>query len=372
MKLEIDHDIFLDAITTARSVVERRNIIPILGNLLIKAQDDQVQVQTTDMDIEIIASVPARVENPGITTVMAATLYDIIRKLPRETPILLHVDEPYGNLVIKAGQSNFSLKTLPQEDFPIMASTEYETDFIISGSVLHRLFNKTRFAMSTDESRYTLNGVYLHIFDNSGDRMLRCVATNGMQLGCLDAPLPPGIENMPSVIVPRKTVGELLKLPKDEETEITVSISENKIRFVAPDITLTSKVIDGKFPDYIRVIPQNNNRMMRVNANKMTHAVDRVSTVARDNSRGLDMKLETDRLVLSVSAPDIGIATEELAVAHEEGPMNICFNARFMGELMSQVDQEDAIFMFDTPHEPVLIHDGDDQNALYVIMPMHG
>ncbi|WP_368345221.1 DNA polymerase III subunit beta [Pelagovum sp. HNIBRBA483] len=370
MKFSIERGALLKAVAQAQSVVERRNTIPILANVLIEAEGDAVQFRATDLDIEVVDRAPAKVERAGATTVAAVTLNEIVRKLPDGALVTLTEDGVSGRLSIEAGRSNFSLATLPKEDFPVMASSDYATNFSAPAPVLRRLFDKSKFAISTEETRYYLNGVYMHVAEADGGRVLRCVATDGHRLARIDADLPENAEGMAGVIVPRKTVGELRKLLDDDEMQIAVSVSETKVRFATPDITLTSKVIDGTFPDYTRVIPTGNTRKLEVDAADFAKAVDRVATVSSERSRAVKLSLDEDRLVLSVNAPDSGAAEEELAVAYGDERLEIGFNAKYLLEIASQVDRENAIFLFNSSGDPTLMREGNDTSAVYVVMPM--
>jgi DNA polymerase-3 subunit beta len=370
MKFSIERSALLKAVAQAQSVVERRNTIPILANVLIEAEGDSVQFRATDLDIEVVDRAPAKVERAGATTVSAVTLNEIVRKLPDGALVTLTDNSQAGRMTIEAGRSNFSLATLPREDFPVMATSEYAANFAAPASVLRRLFDKSKFAISTEETRYYLNGVYMHVADGDGGKVLRCVATDGHRLARIDAPLPEGADGMAGVIVPRKTVGEMRKLLDDDEMQIAVSVSETKIRFATPDITLTSKVIDGTFPDYTRVIPQGNTRRLEVDASEFAKAVDRVATVSSERSRAVKLSLDEDRLVLSVNAPDSGAAEEELVVAYSDEHLDIGFNAKYLLEIASQVDRENAVFLFNSSGDPTLMREGDDMSAVYVVMPM--
>lgn len=370
MKISIERASLLKAVSQAQSVVERRNTIPILANVLIEAEGSDVSFRATDLDIEVVDKAPAQVERAGATTVSATTLHEIVRKLPDGALVTLTADSATGRLTVEAGRSNFSLATLPKEDFPVMASSEYASNFSAPAPVLRRLFDKSKFAISTEETRYYLNGVYLHVSDSDGGQVLRCVATDGHRLARIDAELPEGASDMPGVIVPRKTVGELRKLLEDDEMKIAVSVSETKIRFATPDITLTSKVIDGTFPDYTRVIPQGNTRKLEVDAADFAQAVDRVATVSSERSRAVKLQLDEDRLVLSVNAPDSGAAEEELAVSYGDERLEIGFNAKYLLEIASQVDRENAVFLFNSSGDPTLMREGNDLSAVYVVMPM--
>jgi DNA polymerase-3 subunit beta len=370
MKLSMERSALLRAMSRAQSVVERRNTIPILSNVLIEAEGDQVSFRATDLDIEVIDKAPAMVSRGGATTVAAHTLHEIARKLPDGAMVELADDGISGRLEVRAGRSHFSLATLPREDFPIMASAEYQTNFACPAPVLRRLFDKAKFAISTEETRYYLNGVYMHAAKGPEGAVLRCVATDGHRLARIDAALPEGAEGVPGVIVPRKTVGELRKLLDDDEMTIAVSVSETKIRFATPEVTLTSKVIDGTFPDYARVIPTANAKRLEVDAAEFAQAVDRVATVSSERSRAVKMALAEDRLVLSVNAPDSGAADEELAVAYADEPLEIGFNARYLLEIAGQVDRENAVFLFNSAGDPTLMREGNDDTAVYVVMPM--
>ena len=370
MKISVERGVLLKAVAQAQSVVERRNTIPILANVLIEAEGSDVTFRATDLDIEVVDRAPAQVEKAGSTTVAATTLHEIVRKLPDGALVTLTADNAAGRLTVEAGRSNFSLATLPKEDFPVMASSEYATNFGADAPTLRRLFDKSKFAISTEETRYYLNGVYMHVADGDDGKVLRCVATDGHRLARIDAPLPEGAADMPGIIIPRKTVGELRKLLDDDDAQIAVSVSETKVRFATKDITLTSKVIDGTFPDYTRVIPAGNTRKLEVDASDFAQAVDRVATVSSERSRAVKMQLDEDRLVLSVNAPDSGAAEEELAVAYGDERLEIGFNAKYLLEIASQVDRENAVFLFNSSGDPTLMREGNDQSAVYVVMPM--
>ena len=370
MKLSIERSTLLKAVSHAQSVVERRNTIPILANVLIEAEDDKVQFRATDLDVEIVDRAQAKVDRPGSTTVSAVLLHEIARKLPDGALIELTSDTASSRLTVEAGRSNFSLATLPKEDFPIMASSEYAANFSAKSGDLRRLFDKSRFAISTEETRYYLNGVYMHSATFENSKVLRCVATDGHRLARVDTGLPEGAEELPGVIIPRKTVAEIRKFLDDDEVQIAVSVSETKVRFATPDITLTSKVIEGTFPDYTRVIPASNEKKLEVDADEFAKAVDRVSTVSSERSRAVKLSLEDDQLTLIVNSPDSGAAEEQVAVAYSDERLEIGFNAKYLLEISSQIDKENAIFMFNSSGDPVLIREDNDLSAVYVVMPM--
>ena len=370
MKLSIERATLLRAVSQAQSVVERRNTIPILANVLIEGEGSTVSFRATDLDIEVIDRAPAQIERAGATTVSAIMLHEIVRKLPDGALVSLTDDPRTGRLTVEAGRSTFALATLPREDFPVMASSEYSCNFAAPAALLRRLFEKSKFAISTEETRYYLNGVYFHTAQSETGPVLRCVATDGHRLARIDAPLPDGAADMPGVIVPRKTVNELRKLLETDDMQVAISVSETKLRFATPDISLTSKVIDGTFPDYTRVIPLSNTRRLEVDAAEFARGVDRVATVSSERSRAVKLALDDDTLTLSVNSPDSGMAQEELVVAYGEDRLEIGFNAKYLLEIAGQIDRENAVFLFNGPGDPALVREGSDTSAVYVVMPM--
>ena len=370
MKISVERSALLKATSRAQGVVERRSTIPILSNVMIEAEGGSARLRATDLDIEVLETIPAMVERAGATTVPAQTLHEIARKLPDGATVTLTDDSAAGRLAVSAGRARFTLPTLPREDFPMMASSEYEAHYTAPVPVLKRLFDKASFAISTEETRYYLNGIYLHAVKGPEGAHLRAVATDGHRLACIDAPAPAGAEGAPDVIVPRKTVAELRKLLEGDGEEIAVSVSPTKIRFEAGDISLTSKVIDGTFPDYTRVIPQGNDRRMEVDAQDFARTVDRVATVSAERSRAVKLAVSDDRLVLTVNSPDSGSATDELTVAYDAEPLEIGFNAKYLLEIAGQIDRENAVFLFADSGAPTLVREGEDASAIYVVMPM--
>ena len=304
----------------------------------------------------------------GASTVAAHTLHEIARKLPDGAMVELTDDGIAGRLEVRAGRSHFSLATLPREDFPIMASAEYQRACLPGPGAAPAV--RQGEVRDLDRGDPLLPEWRLHARRQGPDGpVLRCVATDGHRLARIDAPLPAGA-GLPGVIVPRKTVGELRKLLDDDEATIAVSVSETKVRFATPEVTLTSKVIDGTFPDYARVIPLGNTKRLEVDAAEFAQAVDRVATVSSERSRAVKLALEDDRLVLSVNAPDSGAADEELAVAYGDERLEIGFNAKYLQEIAGQVDRENAVFLFNSAGDPTLMREGNDETAVYVVMPM--
>jgi DNA polymerase-3 subunit beta len=370
MRLTIERGALLKALNHVQSVVERRNTIPILSNVLISAQEDGLRLNATDLDIEIGESAPAKVERAGATSAPAHTLYEFVRRLPENAQIKLDLAGDDPRLIIWAGKARLALAVLPPSDFPLMPVDGLATRFVIGPTELMRLIDKTRFAISTEETRYYLNGIYLHTVVNGEGSMLRGVATDGIRLALADAPAPEGAAGMPGVIVPRKTIQELRRLLDDAPGDVEVAVSEQKIRFAVGDAVLTSKLIDGSFPPYDRVIPKSNSRLLKVESKAFAAAVDRVATVSAERSRSVKMALDGDRLTLTVNNPDAGQATEDLPAEYDSEPMEIGFNARYLLDVANQIKGESAVFEFADSGSPTLVRDGADTHALYVLMPL--
>ena len=372
MQFKINKNTLIKSLSHIQGVVERRNTIPILSNVKITTAENSVELTATDMDLALTETLEAEIIKQGSITVPAHTFHDIIKKLPDSSEISITYDEDQDKkLQIIADKCDFSLPVIPANDFPAIESGEVTHSFQINKKDLLKLFDKSKFAISTEETRYYLNGIYLHAAESEkGGAVLRAVATDGHRLARFETVLPTGAGEMPGVIVPRKTVAELRKLLDDDDMVIAVSVSETKVRFATPQITLTSKVIDGTFPDYTRVIPYGNTKELKVDASDFAKAVDRVSTVSSERSRAVKLTLDEDRLVLSVNAPDAGAAEEELGVAYNDERLEIGFNAKYLQDIANQVDRENAVFLFNSAGDPTMMREGNDTSAVYVVMPM--
>src|SRR5215469_11721499 len=370
MKLTIERAALLKALGHVQSVVERRNTIPILSNVLLRGADGKLALSATDMDIEMISSVPAQGVKTGGTTVPAHTLYDITRKLPEGAQVALEIGADKGQMTLRSGRSTFTLACLPAEDYPVMSGSDLAHNFTISAADLKRLIDRTRFAISTEETRYYLNGIYFHAAKSEGVSLLRAVATDGHRLARMELPLPEGASGMPGVIVPRKAVMELRKLLDEVTEDVTVSLSETKVRFVLGDTVLTSKLIDGTFPDYDRVIPTGNDKVLEVVCKDFAAAVDRVSTISTEKSRAVKLSLERGSLTLSATSPENGTASEEIEARYTAAPIEIGFNSRYLLDIAQQIEGEGARFAIADAASPTLVRDSTDTSALYVLMPM--
>ncbi|WP_109807790.1 DNA polymerase III subunit beta [Sphingosinithalassobacter portus] len=368
MKATIERATLLKGLSHVQSVVERRNTIPILSNVLIEAQaSGTIRLMATDLDLQIDETIPAAVDQPGATTVSAHTLFDIARKLPEGAQVELSASE--GRIQVTAGRAKFTLATLPRDDFPVIAEGELPTTFELPAETLKQIIDKTRFAISTEETRYYLNGIFLHVADESTP-MLRAAATDGHRLARVTVPRPDGAESMPDVIVPRKCVGELRKLLDEVDGSVGVSLSGSKIRFDLGQAILTSKLIDGTFPDYTRVIPTGNDKLLKLDPKSLMQGVDRVSTIATEKTRAVKMALERDKVILSVTSPENGAAAEEVPGEYAATGFEIGFNSKYLMDILGQIEGDMVEVHLADASAPTLIRENDKSPALYVLMPM--
>ena len=375
MKVTVERAALLKALGHVHRVVERRNTIPILSNVLLRAVDGGLRLKATDLDMEVTEEVSADVSQAGATTVPAHVIYDIVRKLPDGAQVSLETTGDTGQMQLRSGRSRFMLQALSEGDFPDLAAGEMSTSFALGAADLKRLIEKTQFAISTEETRYYLNGIYLHTVEVDGATMLRAVATDGHRLARIELSAPAGAAGMPGVIVPRKAVAEIQKLIDDTAEDVKVELSQAKIRLsfgseAAGGVVLTSKLIDGTFPDYQRVIPTGNDKLLTVERGDFARAVDRVSTISSERGRAVKLALTEGRMTLSVNNPDSGNAVEELDVDYDSSPLDVGFNARYLLDITQQLDGDTALFKLADPGSPTVIQDREGAPTLYVLMPM--
>jgi DNA polymerase III subunit beta len=365
MKATIERATLLKSLGHVQSVVERRNTIPILSNVLIEAREDgSLRLMATDLDLQVDESVPANVSQAGATTVSAHTFFDIVRKLPEGSQVELSAAE--GKMQVVAGRARFNLSTLPRDDFPVIAEGELPTRFELPAATLREIIEKTRFAISSEETRYYLMGIFFHVVDDQ----MRAAATDGHRLARVTIARPDGAEGMPDVIVPRKAVQELYRLLEELEGTVEISLSPTKIRFGLGSAILTSKLIDGTFPDYNRVIPTANDKLLKLDPKSFSAGVDRVSTIASEKTRAVKISVDRDKVTLSVTSPENGVATEELAADYGSDGIEIGFNARYLLDILGEIDGDTVEVHLADAAAPTLLRESDRSNALYVLMPM--
>lgn len=365
MKATIERATLLKSLSHVQSVVERRNTIPILSNVLLDAREDgSIRLMATDLDLQVDESVPANVAQPGATTVSAHTFFDIVRKLPEGSQVELSAAD--GKMQVVAGRARFNLSTLPRDDFPVIAEGDLPTRFELPAATLRQIIDKTRFAISSEETRYYLMGIFLHVADDQ----LKAAATDGHRLARVTVAKPDGADGMPDVIVPRKCVAELRKLLDEVEGTVEVSLSPTKVRFGLGNAVLTSKLIDGTFPDYNRVIPTANDKLLKLDPKTFSAGVDRVATIASEKTRAVKMSVDRDKVTLSVTSPENGLATEELPADYSADGLEIGFNARYLLDILHEIEGDSVEVHLADAAAPTLLRENDKSNALYVLMPM--
>ena len=416
MKIIVERTPFLKALSHVQAVVEPRNTAPILSNLLLSAKDDHILMQATDLELEVREKMsPVRIERSGATTVHAHLLYSLVSKLPEDAPITLEVDDAgSGQLKINCKRSRFTLQTMPEAEYPGFSDGEFPHEFQLGAAALGKLIDTTQFAISSEETRYYLNGIFLHATqaldadnlssapgaqDETGRKdagnaidpasasslgpaaengedarasadVIRAVATDGHRLALRELPLPEGCDNMPGIIVPRKAVLNIRKLLDDTESAVRLEISENKIRVSVNDVVLTSKLIDGNYPDYQRVIPASNTNVLNIDRDMLRVAVDRVATLSRERGAAVKLKLSDDKADLSLDNADYGSGIEEINVEYSASPLQIGFNASYLLDIVKQISDSGAVLRFFDETSPILVHARDYDNALFVLMPM--
>jgi len=370
MKLTIERAALLKSLAHVQSVVERRTTIPILSNVKLEGRGGILSLNATDLDLDIVERVPADIARPGATTAPAHTFYDIVRKLPEGCQVEIDVKEEDGQLTLRSGRSKFSLSCLPVEDFPVLSGGDLPFQFALTAAELKALIDRTRFAISTEETRYYLNGIYLHAATGPDGAVLRAVATDGHRLARAEVTLPAGAAGMPGIIIPRKTINEIRKLIDETDGEVLLALSETKLRFSFGEAELTSKLIDGTYPDYERVIPADNDKVMDVDCKAFAQAVDRVSAISTEKSRAIKLTLGPGVATLSASSPENGSALEEIEAAYDAAPLEIGFNSRYLMDILGQVEGESARFAMADAASPTVVREVADSSAIYVLMPM--
>jgi DNA polymerase-3 subunit beta len=366
MKLVVERATLLKALGHVQSVVERRNTIPILSNVLISADGTTMRLMATDLDLQIVEEAPATVEVAGATTVSAHTLFDIVRKIPDGAQVTL--DATGAKMAVAAGRARFQLQTLPREDFPVIGESDLPVSFTLPAETLVTLIDKTRFAISTEETRYYLNGIFFHAPAGAGT--LRAVATDGHRLARVEIPLPDGADGMPDIIIPRKCVAEIRKLLDERDGDVEIALSASKIRFRIGAALLTSKLIDGTFPDYSRVIPTANDKLLKIDPATLAEGVDRVTAIASEKTRAVKLSLDRDRVTLSVTSPENGTASEDVPADYAAAGFDVGFNSRYLLDILAQVEGDLVEVHMADAAAPTLIRESEDAQALYVLMPM--
>ena len=373
MEFKINSSDLLKALSHIHGIVEVRHTLPILSNIILKAKDNELILSSTNLDIYCADKIKAEVSIAGEISVSAVTFFEIVKRLPSGSEVLMSMEEGENEITLKCGRSKFNLSTLKTDDFPIISDNDLLTNFVLSADELIRIIDKTKFAVSNEETRYYLNGIFLHKADRNSIQFLRAVATDGHRLAQYDIPLPQGAEDITGIIIPKKTIFELRKVLDDANGDVSVSLNENKIKFTFNDLKIISKVIDGTFPDYTKVIPQNNNKNFKTNNNEFKNAIDRVSAVAANEeskSRAIRLSLEDNKLNLSVESQSKGSANEILDISYNGDKVDIGFNSKYIIDICNEVDGEEVDISLLDSVSPAIILDKTDENLFFVLMPM--
>ena len=373
MEFKINSSDLLKALSHIHGIVEVRHTLPILSNIILKAKDNELTLSSTNLDIYCADKIKAEVSIAGEISVSAVTFFEIVKRLPSGSEVVMTMEEGENEIILKCGRSKFNLSTLKTDDFPIISDNDLSTNFVLSADELIRIIDKTKFAVSNEETRYYLNGIFLHKADRNSIQFLRAVATDGHRLAQYDIPLPQGAEEITGIIIPKKTIFELRKVLDDANGDVSISLNENKIKFTFNDLKIISKVIDGTFPDYTKVIPQNNNKNFKTNNNELKYAIDRVSAVAANEeskSKAIKLSLEDNKLNLSVESQSKGSANEIIDISYDGDKVDIGFNSKYIIDICNEVDGEEVDISLLDSVSPAIILDKTDENLFFVLMPM--
>ena len=369
MKFKISRSTFFKTLSHLQGIVDKKNSLPILANILIEAKDNQLILSSTDMDISIIEKVNCNVTEEGSTTINSQILYDIVRKIEDNSEIEI-ISNNGKLLTLRSKGSRFSLASLPKEDYPIIEKQNSGVEIILNTKILFKLIDKTKFAISNEETRYFLNGLYFNITNDNNKNIVTLVGTDGHRLAKFSHEIEGQIDKVSGVIIPKKTIYELSKLLSEFDNDIHISISSNKIVFIIGDIIFISKLIDGSFPDYKRVIPNNNNNILKINRDKLLSAVDRVSTIANEKSPVIKFKLFHNVLNLNTINNESSTASEDLNIIYDGDEIEIGFNSKYIMDIVNNLEDDEISINLKDNTSPVIAKENSNSNLVYVLMPM--
>ncbi len=369
MKFKISRSIFFKTLSHLQGIVDKKNSLPILANILIEAKDNSLILSSTDMDISIIEKINCSVKENGATTINSQILYDIVRKIDEDNEIEI-ISNNGKLLTLRSNGSRFSLACLPKEDYPIIEQDNSGVDIILNSKILFKLIDKTKFAISNEETRYFLNGLYFNITNEANKKIVTLVGTDGHRLAKFSHEIEGEIDQVSGVIIPKKTIYELSKLLSEIDGDVKISISSNKIVFKIEDIIFISKLIDGSFPDYKRVIPTDNTNILKINRDKLLSAVDRVSTIANEKSPVIKFKLLENILNLNTINNESSSASEDLTISYKGEEIEIGFNSKYIMDIVNNLDDTEISINLKNNTSPVIAQEKSNNNLVYVLMPM--
>jgi len=370
MNFSIEKEVFLKGLAKVQGIVEKKNTIPILANVLIEAEADQIRLTATDLEVGMKAAYPATVNTPGRITVSAKKLFEIIKELPEKEISFIAKDNCW--IEIRCGKSLFNVVGLSADEFPYFPQIDKEQFFQLPSADLKHMIEKTAFSMSTDESKYNLNGIYLRAMEDKGRQVLRFVATDGHRLALIQIPRDCShVEPLTKgVIFPRKGVMELRKIAEEGEGEVSLGFMDNNAIIKKSQTIIVMRLVDGEFPDYTRVIPKNNEMQATIPREDFLHALRRMAILSSEKSKGVKIDFQENLLTLSSSNPEFGDAREDFGIEYLEGDLSIGFNAKYLIDILGVLDSEKVNLALRDHLSPGLITPAEDEDYLAVIMPM--
>jgi DNA polymerase III subunit beta len=369
MQFIVKRDVLLKSLNFVQGIVEKKNTLPILSNVLLQLKDNKLSIVATDLDIIFYDEVKdVKVIKEGSTTTSAAILYDILRKISSNSELNFELKSE-NKLSLKSENSDFNLLCLPTDNFPSFADEFEGQEIVLNNNRFLKLLNKTRISISNDDTRHYLNGIFLHLTESHGRNFLTGVATDSHRLSSSSLEIE-NTADFTSIILPRKTVFQLCSLLAETSEQLTMHISENKIKFTIGKIKLISKVIDGKFPDYKKVVPSTNDKTLVVSSKDFISSIERVASVSLDRKEGVKLIINKDNIQLSVNSANSGDGNEKIKAEFSSENLNISFNSKYLIDIASEVEDKNLKMNLKDSVSPVLIEDASDKNSYYVIMPM--
>ena len=373
MKLQLSKSNFVKSLSFVQNIVESKSTIPILANVLLEAKQGRLNISATDMDITIFDKIKINnIESEGSTSVPAQTLYSVIKELPDDNPIDLSYDQNNKKLHLMSSKSKFVFSCLSTDEFPISPVETFKTSFDLEPDTLKEIIDKTYFASSNEETRYYLNGLYIHTASSNNKNYLRAVATDGHRLAQYQISAPvTTVKNNFGVIIPKKLIFELRKLIDDVKENVRIDLSERKIKFSFNETIIISKLVDGKFPDYEKVIPKNTSNTFSINRKKFIESINRISTISSEKSKAIKLNLNKDKIIISANnVEEGGSGVEEINIKYNGPSLDIGFNSSYLKEILNQFTLEEITILFSDSTAPTIIKDSSKIESLYVLMPM--
>ena len=370
MQFSIEKEVFLKGLARVQGIVEKRNTIPILSNVLIEADQNNIYLTATDLEVGMRASYPATINTPGKITVSAKKIYEIVKELPEKEVTFKSRDNSW--IEISCGKSLFNIVGLSSDEFPHFPEADKNKMIPINGSLLNEMIEKTFFSISTDDTKYNLNGIYFKKIEDGENSMLRLVATDGHRLAMIQRNMQiPQIEELDQgIILPRKGIHELKKIAEDSEENILLGFMDNSVVISKENTIVIMRLVNGDFPDYNRVIPKNNEDIAVINRELLLHVLRRMAILLSEKSKGVKIELKKDKMEISSSNPDVGDAHEEMEITYSGPEMTIGLNARYMIDIINALECENIKLAVKDNMSPGLITPDGDDGFISVIMPM--